>query len=91
MAGLIVQGRSSYPEVDLFRNDLLFQQALDFDTVFAPETIQIYKEKIFYTGVLTGYHPKAEEHDELPDIDQIYQVTIRSIDKKRQRSTFPRD
>ena len=52
-----------------------------------------YKElregKIVYTGVLTGSHPKAEENDELPDIDQVYQVTIHSIDKKGNASLFP--
>jgi len=37
---------------------------------------------VVYTGVLTGSYPKAEENDELPDVDQVYQVTIRSIDKK---------
>ena len=46
MAGLIVQGRSSYAEVDLFRNDPLFQQALEFETVYAPETIRIYLDRL---------------------------------------------
>ena len=35
MTGLIVQGRSSYAEVNLFRNAHLFQQALEFDSVYA--------------------------------------------------------
>ena len=54
-----------------------------------------YKElregKIVYTGVLTGSHPKAEENDELPDVDQVYQVTIRSIDKKGKQILQQRD
>ena len=45
--------------------------------------------KVVYTGVLTGSHPKAEENDELPDVDQVYQVTIRSIDKKGNVLHFP--
>jgi hypothetical protein len=45
--------------------------------------------KVVYTGVLTGSHPKAEENDKLPDIDQVYQVTIRSIDKKGNALLFP--
>ena len=59
MAGLIVQGRSSYAEVDLFRNDPLFQQALDFDTVFAPETIRIYLDRL--AGRVTPYILSALE------------------------------
>ncbi|MCK5251275.1 MAG: IS1380 family transposase, partial [Spirochaetaceae bacterium] len=45
--------------------------------------------KVVYTGVLTGSHSKAEENDELPDVDQVYQVTIRSIDKKGNVLLFP--
>lgn len=46
MAGLIVQGRTCYAEVDLFREDLLFKQALDMKFVYAPETIRIYLDRL---------------------------------------------
>ena len=59
MAGLIVQGRSSYAEVNLFRNDPLFQQALGFDTVYAPETIRIYLDRL--AGRFTPYVLSALE------------------------------
>jgi hypothetical protein len=45
--------------------------------------------KVVYTGVLTGTHPKAEENNVLPDVDQVYQVTIRSIDKNGNALFFP--
>ncbi|RKX89731.1 MAG: hypothetical protein DRP70_02920, partial [Spirochaetes bacterium] len=59
MAGLIAQGRSSYAEVDLFRNDPLFQQALEFDSVYAPETIRIYLDRL--AGRFTPYVLSALE------------------------------
>lgn len=46
MAGMIVQGRNRYAEVDLFRNDPLFHQALEIDSVYAPETIRIYLDRM---------------------------------------------
>ena len=33
-----------------------------------------------YTGVLKGQHPKASEKDALPDIDQIFRITERTIE-----------
>ena len=36
--------------------------------------------KTVYTGVLRGQHPKASEKDALPDIDQIFRITERTIE-----------
>ena len=33
--------------------------------------------KVVYTGVLTGDHPKADDFDRLPDVDQVFRVTLR--------------
>lgn len=46
MAGLLVQGRNCYAEVDLFRDDPLFKQAMEMDKVYAPETIRIYLDRL---------------------------------------------
>ena len=53
------------------------------------ERKELRKGKVVYTGVLSGAHPKAENDDELPYVDQVYQVTIRSIDKKGNNLLFP--
>jgi len=36
--------------------------------------------KSVYTGVLTAAHPKAPEESDLPQLDQVFQVTIRTTD-----------
>ena len=46
IAGLFVQGRNGYAEVEMVRNDPVFQQALGFKQVYAPETVRIYLENI---------------------------------------------
>ncbi|MDP7360845.1 MAG: IS1380 family transposase [Pseudomonadales bacterium] len=42
MAGLMVQGRTSFAEVDLVRQDMLFKQTMELDSVYAPESVRIY-------------------------------------------------
>jgi len=39
--------------------------------------------------IFSGSHPNSEENDELPEIDLVYQVTVRSIDKKGNVLLFP--
>ena len=36
--------------------------------------------KTVYTSVLRGQHPKASEKDALPDINQIFRITERTIE-----------
>jgi hypothetical protein len=42
MLGLLVQGRTSYEEIDIFRNSNLFKTALNLDYVPAKETLRLY-------------------------------------------------
>ena len=44
MYGLFVQGRSSYEEIKLFRNDPFFKQSFDLAFVPAAETLRLYLE-----------------------------------------------
>ncbi len=76
MAGLIVQGRSSYAEVDLFRNDPLFQQALGFDTVYAPETIRIYLDRL--AGRFTPYVLSALETVNMNLLGRVQMTPIKT-------------
>lgn len=76
MAGLIVQGRSSYAEVDLFRNDILFQHALGFDTVYAPETIRIYLDRL--AGRLTPYVLSALETVNMNLLQRVKMTPIKT-------------
>jgi len=46
MFGLLVQGRSSYEEIDLFRFNHFFKKALGIATIPARETLRLYLEKI---------------------------------------------
>ena len=46
MYGLLVQGRSSFEEISLFRYDPFFKQAFDLKYVPATETLRLYLEKI---------------------------------------------
>jgi len=46
MFGLLVQGRSSYEEIGLFRFNHFFKKALSISNVPARETLRIYLEKI---------------------------------------------
>ncbi len=46
MYGLLVQGRSSFEEIKLFRFDPFFKQAFDLKYVPAAETLRLYLEKI---------------------------------------------
>ncbi len=76
MAGLIVQGRSSYAEVDLFRNDPLFQQALEFDTVYAPEIIRIYLDRL--AGRFTPYVLSALETVNINLLGRVQMTAIKT-------------
>jgi hypothetical protein len=46
LAGLFVQGRTRYEEVELFRSDALFQRSLDLPYVPAAETLRLYVAKM---------------------------------------------
>jgi len=46
MLGLLVQGRTSYEEIDIFRNSNLFKTALELDFVPAKETLRLYLKDI---------------------------------------------
>ncbi len=46
MAGLLVQGRTRFVEIDLFRQDLLFKKSMALKSVYAPETVRIYLDKL---------------------------------------------
>jgi hypothetical protein len=50
LAGLHVQGRTSFAEVAQFHHDPLFHKSLNLPTVFAPETIRLYLEQIVRTA-----------------------------------------
>ena len=45
--------------------------------------------KTVYTGVLRGQHPKASKKDALPDINQIFRITERTIDRSGNLLLFP--
>jgi hypothetical protein len=45
--------------------------------------------KEVYTGVLTGAHPKAPGEEHLPELDQVFRVTRRWIDRDGTRLLFP--
>lgn len=49
MAGQLIQGRTRYAEVDLFRHDALFKNVLSLDFVYAPETVRLYFERLANT------------------------------------------
>ena len=42
MFGLLVQGRTSFEEISIFRNDPIFKRAFDLRYVPAKETLRIY-------------------------------------------------
>lgn len=46
MFGLLVQGRSTFEEIDLFRRNSFFKTAFDLSFVPAQETLRLYLEKI---------------------------------------------
>lgn len=46
MFGLLAQGRSTYEEIDLYRNNDLFAQSLGLSFVPAQETLRLYLEKL---------------------------------------------
>ena len=46
LAGLFVQGRTRYEEVELFRSDTLFQKSLELPYVPAAETLRLYVEQM---------------------------------------------
>ncbi len=53
-------------------------------------TCEVPREgKFVYTGVLTSSHPKAKKDDKLPDIDQVFRVTLRHSDHKGNIFLFP--
>ena len=45
--------------------------------------------KFVYTGVYTSAHHLAKPEDELPELDQVFRVTIREIDRDGNRLLFP--
>lgn len=46
MAGLFVQGRSSFEEISLFRHDPFFADTLSLSRTPAPETLRLYIEEV---------------------------------------------
>lgn len=46
MAGLFLQGRISFAEIEMFKNDLLFQKSLDLKYTPAQETLRLYLEQL---------------------------------------------
>jgi hypothetical protein len=44
--GLLVQGRSAFEDITLFRQSDLFRDALGLPQVYAPETIRLYLEEL---------------------------------------------
>ena len=46
--------------------------------------------KYVYTGVLTGPHPKASKIDLLPDIDQVFRLTVRESDSSGNGYLIPK-
>lgn len=44
LAGLQIQGRTRFAEIEQFRNDTLFREALELPKVYSPETIRLYLE-----------------------------------------------
>lgn len=53
-------------------------------------TCEVPREgKVVYTGVFTGSYPKAKEKDNLPEIDQVFRVTLRYSDHKGNTFLFP--
>lgn len=45
VAGLQIQGRTRFAEIEPFRNDVLFQEALGLPMIYSPETIRLYLEQ----------------------------------------------
>jgi hypothetical protein len=41
LAGLQLQGRTRFAEVEPYRNDVLFQEALELPMIYSPETIRL--------------------------------------------------
>lgn len=46
LLGLLVQGRTRYEEIDLFRQDRLFRDSFGLAYVPAPETVRLYLERM---------------------------------------------
>ena len=46
LAGLQVQGRTRFAEIEPFRHDQLFREALNLNQVYAPDTLRLYTEQI---------------------------------------------
>jgi hypothetical protein len=44
--GLLVQGRSAFEDIELYRQSDLFKDAFNLPTVFAPETVRLYSEEM---------------------------------------------
>lgn len=44
--GLLVQGRTAFEDIELFRHNELFRTSLNLPMVFAPETIRLYLEDL---------------------------------------------
>lgn len=51
MLGLLIQGRCSFEEIELHRNDNVFKLALELPFVPAQETLRLYLEKIVKSNV----------------------------------------
>ncbi len=46
LAGLQVQGRTRFAEIEQFRDDQLFRESLNLKRVYAPDTARLYMEQI---------------------------------------------
>lgn len=74
MTGLLVEGRNSFSEIDLVRNNPLFKHALDLEFIYAPETVRIYLERL-------ARNQGTHIHSVLDGINQtlLKQVTLTPI------------
>lgn len=78
LAGLHVQGRTSFAEVAQFHHDPLFHKSLNLPTVFAPETIRLYLKQIVRTA-------KEKTHGFL---DQVNLNLLDAVEFTPIRSTY---
>lgn len=58
--GLLVQGRTAFEDIELYRHNELFKESLGLPMVFAPETIRLYLEEL-----------SRENHTLLPQLRSV--------------------
>ena len=84
MYGLICQGRFSYEELNIFKNDPLFKNALHIKNIPSPVTFRLYLEKI--ADELPLWQDKLNQHN----VSLLQKVTI-TPKKKKKRKYIPID